>query len=83
MSIGIVLKGFNLVNKKMWLELATEVVGGFFILFFLFGWMDVLIIAKWFKAPDINNFSPCYEVYGYTEQGCTKSATGDIWPTVG
>lgn len=53
MSIGIVMKGTNMWYRKMWLELVTEVVGGFFILFFLFGWMDVLIISKWFATPDI------------------------------
>ena len=55
MSIGIVMKGTNMYFRKMWLEMFTEVVAGFFILFFLFGWMDVLIIAKWFATPDIND----------------------------
>lgn len=61
MSIGIVMKGTNMIFRKMWLEFFTEVVGGFFILFFLFGWMDVLIIAKWFRVPyidDCSSFGP-------------------------
>lgn len=57
MSIGIVMKGTNMFYRGMWLELFTEVVGGFFILFFLFGWMDILIIAKWFRTPDIGDCS--------------------------
>lgn len=54
MSIGIFMKGTNMVYQRKWLELFTEVVAGFFILFFLFGWMDILILSKWFKTPDIS-----------------------------
>jgi hypothetical protein len=32
----------------------TEVVAGLIILLGLFGWMDVLIIAKFFKIPYID-----------------------------
>jgi len=32
----------------------TEVVAGLIILLGLFGWMDVLIIAKFFKVPYID-----------------------------
>jgi vacuolar-type H+-ATPase subunit I/STV1 len=83
MSLGIVLKGFNLVAKKMWLELVTEVVGGFFILFFLFGWMDVLIMVKWFKTPNIENFEPCTVSYDGL-QGCNNPMpSSNVIPTVG
>lgn len=58
MSIGIIMKGTNMVFRKKWLEFFTEVVGGFLILFFLFGWMDVLIIAKWFRTPYIGDCGP-------------------------
>ena len=50
--------------RKMWLELFTEVVAGFLILFFLFGWMDILIIAKWFRTPDIGDCSSSPEING-------------------
>lgn len=62
MSIGIVMKGTNMYFRKMWLEMFTEVVAGFFILFFLFGWMDVLIIAKWFRTPYIGDCSRLEEL---------------------
>lgn len=40
-----------------WLELLTEVVAGLVILWGLFGWMDALIIIKFFKTPDIEDCS--------------------------
>lgn len=55
MSMGIAMKGTNMIYHRKWLEFFTEVVAGFFLLFFLFGWMDVLIITKWFMTPDIQN----------------------------
>ncbi len=33
--------------------LITEVIVGLIILFGLFGWMDILIFAKWFGAVNI------------------------------
>jgi len=39
------------------LEFWTEVVGGCIILWGLFGWMDILIIAKFFKTYDIDDCS--------------------------
>ena len=47
MTMGIVTKGLNAVYNKQILVLFTEVVTGLIILLGLFGWMDVLIIAKW------------------------------------
>jgi V-type H+-transporting ATPase subunit a len=47
MTMGIVTKGLNAVYNKQTLVLFTEVVTGLIILLGLFGWMDVLIIAKW------------------------------------
>lgn len=58
MSMGIFLKGTNMVHQGKYLELFTEVIGGFFILFLLFGWMDVMIIMKWFGTPDITDCNP-------------------------
>lgn len=53
MSIGIIMKGTNMVYRRHWLELVTEVFAGFFMLFFLFGWMDILILTKWFQTPNV------------------------------
>jgi V-type H+-transporting ATPase subunit a len=57
MSIGIVMKGTNSVYFGRWLDLITEVIFGLIILIGLFGWMDILIIAKWFKNIDIDDRS--------------------------
>ena len=47
MSMGVVTKGLNALyfnnNMKFW----TEVVTGMVILNGLFGWMDLLIVIKW------------------------------------
>jgi len=53
MSMGIVMKGTNMIYHGKMLELFTEVIAGFFLLFFLFGWMDVMIIIKFFMTPNI------------------------------
>jgi len=68
MTFGIICKGSNLVVKKMWLELVTEVIGGFLLLWFLMGLMDLLIIAKWFRIPDIDDISKKIHVNGGTEE---------------
>ena len=48
MMRGIFCKGINSIYFKDWLKFFTEVVTGVLILSGLFGWMDALIIAKWF-----------------------------------
>ena len=48
MLSGIVIKGTNAVYFGELATLFCEVFTGFIILFGLFGWMDVLIFAKWF-----------------------------------
>lgn len=55
MSIGIIIKGTNAVYFRRWADLFTEVVTGLIILLGLFGWMDVLIFAKWFHKLDIED----------------------------
>jgi V-type H+-transporting ATPase subunit a len=47
MSMGICVKGLNAVYFKTPIVFWFEVVTGLIILLGLFGWMDVLIIAKW------------------------------------
>jgi V-type H+-transporting ATPase subunit a len=54
MSIGIILKGSNTLYFGQIVKFMTEVVAGLIILLGLFGWMDVLIIAKFFKVPYID-----------------------------
>lgn len=48
MSMGIIVKGSNSVFFGRWLVFIFEVCTGLIIILGLFGWMDVLIIAKWF-----------------------------------
>ena len=55
MSIGIVIKGSNALYFRRWADLWTEVCTGLVILLGLFGWMDVLIYAKWFHYLDIED----------------------------
>ena len=55
MSIGIIIKGTNAVYFSKWPVLFTEVFTGLIILLGLFGWMDFLFYAKWFKHLDIED----------------------------
>jgi len=55
MSMGIFIKGTNAVYNRDYATLITEVVAGYIILWGLFGWMDALIIAKWFHPIDIED----------------------------
>lgn len=55
MSIGIIMKGTNAVYFNKPADLITECIFGLIILWGLFGWMDTLIIAKWFNNIDIDD----------------------------
>lgn len=71
MSMAITVKGFNAVHNKEWLVLVFEVIGGLIILNGLFGWMDVLILAKW--VYPMNAYStldtPCLSENGMDDCG--------------
>lgn len=54
MSFGVFCKGTNTVYFKRYSEFFTEVVTGLIILWSLFGFMDALIITKFFKTYDID-----------------------------
>jgi V-type H+-transporting ATPase subunit a len=54
MTIGIILKGSNTLYFGWIVRFMTEVVAGLIILLGLFGWMDILIIAKFFTIPYID-----------------------------
>lgn len=58
MSIGIIQKGTNAIYFKRLPDFWTEVVTGLIILWGLFGWMDFLVIAKWFHRIDIEDTAP-------------------------
>lgn len=55
MTMGILTKGSNAIHFKHWAVLLCEVFTGILILGGLFGWMDVLIFAKWFYPLDIED----------------------------
>lgn len=55
MTMGIIHKGTNTVYFGDWPSFFTEVVAGTIILLGLFGWMDLLIIAKWLTTLDIDD----------------------------
>ena len=45
--MGVVTKGANAIYFGRWVVLFSEVVTGLIIMLGLFGWMDILIFAKW------------------------------------
>ena len=56
MSIGTILKGFNAVYHKDYVELIFVVFAQLAMLWALFGLMDAMIIKKWLT----NWFAPEY-----------------------
>jgi len=58
MSLGIIIKGSNSIYFSRWATFFFEVVIGLIILLFLFGWMDLLIFAKWFHPLYIDDETP-------------------------
>lgn len=56
--MGIMHKGSNAVYFGDYPTLFTEVIAGTIILLGLFGWMDLLILAKWLTPLDIEDSSP-------------------------
>jgi V-type H+-transporting ATPase subunit a len=55
MVIGILIKGSNSIYFRRWPDLFFEVIAGLVILLGLFGFMDALIFAKWFKELNIDD----------------------------
>jgi V-type H+-transporting ATPase subunit a len=47
MSLGTVMKGFNAVYFKRYIELFFDVFTQIALLMALFGFMDILIFIKW------------------------------------
>ena len=57
MTIGILHKGANSIFFNRLPDFWLEVVTGLIILLGMFGWMDLMIYAKWFKPVDIEDTS--------------------------
>lgn len=62
MSLGVFIKGTNAVYFRKYVDLWTEVITGMIILLGLFGWMDALIIGKWFHRIDIEDTTPSQDI---------------------
>ena len=56
MCLGIVMKGANTIHFRQRAVLWCEVVAGLIMLLGLFGWMYVLVLAKWLYPNDIDNY---------------------------
>lgn len=54
MSIGIIMKGLNSIHFRNKLDFFFEFVPQIILLLALFGWMDVLIIAKWLEPKYVD-----------------------------
>lgn len=58
MSLGISMKAFNSVYFSKWLDFFFEFIPQIIMLNVLFGWMDILIIAKWVYPFQLDWTSP-------------------------
>lgn len=47
MTLGTIIKGFNAVYFKRWIELVFDVFTQIALLMALFGFMDLMIFVKW------------------------------------
>ena len=47
MSMGIIMKGMNAMYFRKPLDFIFEFIPQIILILALFGWMDLLIIAKW------------------------------------
>lgn len=54
MSIGVIMKGLNSIHFRNCVDFCFEFVPQIILLLALFGWMDVLIIAKWMEPKYID-----------------------------
>ena len=54
MSLGILMKGLNAIHFRNRLDFFYEFIPQLLLLFVLFGWMDILIIAKWLEPKNID-----------------------------
>jgi V-type H+-transporting ATPase subunit a len=55
MSLGICMKGCNNIYFKQTIDFVFEFIPQIVLLLVLFGWMDLLIIGKWFVVQDIED----------------------------
>lgn len=58
MSMGIIMKGLNALHFKKPLDFIFEFIPQIILILALFGWMDILIIAKWADPKHIDSDYP-------------------------
>ena len=54
MCLGIIMKGLNHLHYKQRLEFIFEFIPQLILMLALFGWMDVLIVAKWMTPKNVD-----------------------------
>lgn len=68
MSMGIIMKGFNAAYFKKPLDFLFEFIPQIVLILALFGWMDLLIIAKWVEPKDVyKNYNLSTETEKFNE----------------
>lgn len=58
MSLGICMKAFNAIHFGSYLDFFFEFIPQLILLNVIFGWMDILIIAKWIFPFYLTNSTP-------------------------
>lgn len=57
MSLGIFMKGLNTIYFGKMIDFWFEFLPQIILLLALFGWMDLLIIFKWVRTANIQEFT--------------------------
>jgi V-type H+-transporting ATPase subunit a len=55
MSLGICMKGFNAIHFRSTIDFVFEFIPQILLILCLFGWMDILIIAKWLYTINLDD----------------------------
>ena len=79
MSFGILMKGTNKLFYCQCMDLLTEVLAGLVILGGMFGWMDALILKKFFMTTDIDD---CTNVGGGVSARCIGDLNNEKLPGI-
>lgn len=72
MTFGIIIKLLNQIQKRDFVGICCDVIAGLIILWGLFGWMDIIIIMKFFAGVNVDDMSktvPADPNFVYTRNG--------------
>lgn len=56
MSMGIIMKGLNSLYFRRFVDFFFEFIPQIILILALFGWMDILILAKWVEPKDVEGY---------------------------